>query len=261
MKFRINSCGISDCPPSWHWLTKKEGLPDYDLWAVFRGKGKICVAGEPDKTFSVYEGAAVLLTPNTQIEAEHEIASPLFVINIHFDFLDEGGNVIYPRSLTAKHIFDPSLMRAMLIRMVTLFNSGKKEEATAFLEAVMTEFDLSEILSGEHTEKMWVHMINEMCIEIEAGGDIPTLGEYAERYSYSERYLGKMFTKMCGISFSAYVKNVRIEKAQTLLCYTDIPITRIAEQTGFYDPGHFTKTFKSAVGVSPTEYRNDPSKR
>ena len=38
---KVNSCGISDCRPEWHWDIN--GFNDYDLWTVFRGKGKLQV--------------------------------------------------------------------------------------------------------------------------------------------------------------------------------------------------------------------------
>ena len=45
MKYRINSCGICDCPPEWGWQTAKCGFSDYDLWAVFRGEGALLAKG------------------------------------------------------------------------------------------------------------------------------------------------------------------------------------------------------------------------
>ncbi len=261
MKLRINSCGISDNPPSWNWITAQSGFPDYDLWVVFRGKGKISACGGAGKSFGVYESAALLLTPDTKFEAVQDPASPLLTINAHFDFLGEHGEVIRPYGLTAKYLPDTALMRALLMRMVSLFNCQKEAEAAVFLEASLTEFFIAEALSDKYQKNFWVHIIKEICNDIEYAGNIPTLGEYAEKYSYSERYLGKMFKKTCGISFSDYVTNTRLGKAKMLLCHTDIPITQIAAETGFYDIGHFTNTFKRVVGVSPIEYRNDTNKR
>ncbi len=261
MKLRINSCGISDNPPSWNWITAPKGFPDYDLWVVFRGKGKIGASDDASKAFGVYEGAALLLTPDTKFEAVQDPSYPLLTINAHFDFLDDNGKIIHPYGLTAKYLPDTALMRSLLMRMVSLFNCQKEEEAAVFLQASLTEFFIAETLNDKYQKNFWVHIIKEICNEIESIGNIPTLGEYAEKYSYSERYLGKMFTKICGISFSDYVANTRMSKAKMLLCHTDIPITQIAEEIGFYDTGHFTNTFKRVVGVSPLEYRNDPNKR
>ncbi len=257
MKLRINSCGISDCPPSWHWITAKDGFPAYDLWATFRGKGTIGPASDPETVFRVHESTVILLTPNTQFKAEHEPEHPIFNIHVHFDFLDDENNIIHPRQLTAKTMPDVALMRSLLMRVVTLFHGNKKEDACTYLAAALAEFDLSEPLADCETEHLWTQIIYEISGEIDAGGPIPTLAEYAERYAYSERYIGKMFHQIRGISFSEYSRNVRIEKAKTLLRHTDAPIAVIAEETGFYDACHFTKTFRSAVGMSPLAYRRN----
>ena len=33
-EYIINSCGVSDCPPEWSWITGENGFGDYDIWAA-----------------------------------------------------------------------------------------------------------------------------------------------------------------------------------------------------------------------------------
>ncbi len=257
MKLKINSCGISDCPPSWHWITPSHGFPDYDLWIVFRGRGTITPQIGGGKDIHVHEGAALLLAPNTQYKAIHEPDYPLLVINVHFDFLNDDGTVIYPRTLCTKTIAELDFMKALLTHTVSFFNSNRKEEACLFLEPALTIFDMADELTDSETDHIWAHIIYEISAEIDAAKEIPSLAEFAERYSYSERYIGKMFAKLRGISFSDYIRNSRISRAKTFLRHTDAPISVIAEETGFYDACHFSKTFHSVVGMSPLAYRKN----
>ncbi len=260
MKLHLNSCGYSDCPPDWSWTTREHAFSDYDLWAVFRGRGEIGPLNDPMTRFQVREGVAVLLEPSKPIEARHDPAYPLFVIHAHFDFLDDEGKIIHPHKLMAKYVTNSALLRLMLMRMVRLFYADKKEEAAAFLSAALAEFFLAEPYTEQLADDTWAHIIGEICIEIDSRDKIPSLSEYAHRYSYSERYIGKKFKDLQGISYSDYVKNARVAKAKMLLCHTDLPLSRIAEEIGFYDLGHFTNTFKSAVGIAPSEYRKHPEK-
>ncbi len=257
MKFRIHSCGVSDCPPSWHWHTAPCGFPDYDLWAVFRGHGFVTPQVGENISVRVHEGAALLLAPNTQYKAEHDPNDPILTINVHFDCLDDDGNVIYPRAFCAKHIADVSFMRSLLMYTVNFFNSNRKEEAHSFLSAALTLLDVAECLHDSDSDNIWAHIIYEISAEIDSAKTVPTLAEFAARYSYSERYIGKMFAKIQGISFSDYIRNSRISKAKTLLRHTDAPMGVIAEETGFYDACHFSKAFRDAVGVSPLVYRKN----
>jgi len=58
-----------------------------------------------------------------------------------------------------------------------------------------------------------------------------------------------------GMSFTAYVTQVRMDEAVRLLRDTDEKTYRIAERTGYSDPNYFSYVFKKKYGVSPTKYR------
>lgn len=86
--------------------------------------------------------------------------------------------------------------------------------------------------------------------------NIIDLSAISENFGFSASYLTKIFIKYEGMSPSKYIKQYRISIAKQLLRNTDIPISTISSQTGFGDQFHFSKTFKSVMGISPTQYRN-----
>ena len=45
-------------------------------------------------------------------------------------------------------------------------------------------------------------------------------------------------------------------EARRLLAYTQGPVTEVARELGFEDPGHFSRFFSKAVGQAPTAYRD-----
>ena len=65
----------------------------------------------------------------------------------------------------------------------------------------------------------------------------------------------KRFRETTGKSPKQFITHTRITAAKKLLA-TDLSISKIAEETGFYDAAHFMKTFLAITGTSPTEYRN-----
>lgn len=81
------------------------------------------------------------------------------------------------------------------------------------------------------------------------------LATIADTLGFSSAYLTKIFTKHEGMPPSKYIKKYRLNIAKQLLLTTDISIAVIAEQAGFNDQFHFSKTFKVAEGMSPSEYR------
>ena len=257
MQLRIHSCGIHDCSPGWNWTTQKQGFPDYDIWAVFRGQGTLAPQTGCHPAYPLRKGAALLLAPGVQYAAKHDPEHPLFVINVHFDFLDAEGKAIFPRQIEAKSVSDPDFLQTLLTRCVTAFHGNRAEEAAAFLAAALAELGAADMLTDNPAESLWQRIIYEMTQQIDLTVKPPTLADFAAKYGYSQRYLGKKFRQLCGIGFSDYVHNARISKAKLLLRNTADPIAKIAEQTGFYDACHFTRLFRQQVGISPLTYRKN----
>ena len=85
--------------------------------------------------------------------------------------------------------------------------------------------------------------------------DALNLTELADKFGFSSAYLSKIFLKYVNITPSKYIKNYRIGMAKQLLLNPDITITAVSQETGFTDPFHFSKAFRSVTGFSPTEYR------
>lgn len=81
------------------------------------------------------------------------------------------------------------------------------------------------------------------------------LADVAREVWLSPSYLSSVFSSEMGMSFTAYVQTVRVEKSKELLLDTRRPIAEIASVTGFADQSYFTKVFTKSVGVSPTQFR------
>lgn len=83
-----------------------------------------------------------------------------------------------------------------------------------------------------------------------------TVYQMAEKYSLSPKYFGTLFKQAVGKSFREYLMQLRIHDARDMLLGTDMTVERIAEETGFQNAFYFSKCFKAAEKVSPTEYRS-----
>ena len=63
------------------------------------------------------------------------------------------------------------------------------------------------------------------------------------------------FRDQLGMGPAQYLLGRRLNEARRLLADTTLPVTAIAEQTGFPSPSHFSTLFKRKAGVSPHAYR------
>ncbi|HEY4609871.1 MAG TPA: AraC family transcriptional regulator [Ilumatobacteraceae bacterium] len=91
-------------------------------------------------------------------------------------------------------------------------------------------------------------------IEFELGEDL-ALERLAAEAGIAAHAFAAAFTKAYGVSPHRYVTSRRIERVKSLLRQTDLPIARIAVDTGFASQSHMTATFRRHVGETPGSYR------
>jgi len=84
---------------------------------------------------------------------------------------------------------------------------------------------------------------------------LPTVKYLSLEMNMSSSYLSDILKKETGKNAQEHIYIFMIEKAKTLLLASVEPISQIAYELGFEYPQHFTKLFKSKVGISPVEYR------
>lgn len=68
-------------------------------------------------------------------------------------------------------------------------------------------------------------------------------------------YLSHLFTEKTGISYSAYIRRLRVEKAREFLEKDTYSITDIASMVGYNDTSQFIRIFKQEMGMTPKKYR------
>ncbi len=76
----------------------------------------------------------------------------------------------------------------------------------------------------------------------------------SEKLSYNPKYISHVFKKNMGVSFSEYLRSVRIKFAVSLFDHGLDSVKNVALLSGFYDPLYFSTVFKKVVGVSPKDY-------
>ena len=73
--------------------------------------------------------------------------------------------------------------------------------------------------------------------------------------NYSASHFGQIFLKKTGHSPLNYFNQLKIQKACKMLDFSDMKIKEIANELGFYDQYHFSKTFFKITGETPTQYK------
>lgn len=77
----------------------------------------------------------------------------------------------------------------------------------------------------------------------------------AAQSKLSPQRLARLTKRLFGLTPQQLITKTRITAAATLLRETDKPVSEIAQACGFFDHSAFARSFRSATGVTPTEYR------
>jgi AraC family transcriptional regulator len=82
-----------------------------------------------------------------------------------------------------------------------------------------------------------------------------TLEEIARVADVHPVHLSRVFREKFGCTIGEYVRRLRVEFASRQILSTEESLGEIAHAAGFSDQSHFNKTFKTAFGLTPAEYR------
>jgi transcriptional regulator GlxA family with amidase domain len=83
-----------------------------------------------------------------------------------------------------------------------------------------------------------------------------SIAAMADRAAVSERHLVRMFHDQVGLTPARFVEQARLEAAKVLLAAGDHGQEAVARRAGFGSADTMRRTFRRALGVSPSTYRS-----
>ncbi|MDY2946004.1 MAG: AraC family transcriptional regulator [Lachnospiraceae bacterium] len=83
-----------------------------------------------------------------------------------------------------------------------------------------------------------------------------SLESVAEHEGFSKYHFERIFKQFTGMTFYQYVTKLRLSYAQQLLGDRGLAITEIALRSGFSGGSTFTRAFRQATGLTPSEFRD-----
>ncbi len=101
-----------------------------------------------------------------------------------------------------------------------------------------------------------ISLINSVVQILDENFADPTLQvtDIAKELSYNPKYISHLFKGKMGLSYTEYLKSLRIKHAISLFDRGLDSIKNVAFLSGYSDPLYFSSVFKKTLGVSPKEY-------
>lgn len=171
-------------------------------------------------------------------------------------------------------VYHPKEIKECCVRFLwALINTGKEVgtlryeslEQQRLLERIMGARTVRELNEAEDflADKFSIREEESVHLMVKKARDLIhefyqtgiTLEEIAAKLNLTPEYLGTRFHQELGMTFSAYIKNLRMKKAKELLIGTNLKLYEIAAKIGYAEPKYFSRVFKEETGMLPADYR------
>ena len=229
-----------------------------ELFYIVGGDGQFQINGQ---LFPVHAHQLVVVNPNMiHTEVSYE-AQPLEYIVLGI----EGLELTVPGSEESGYSFysfQPgndvlSCMRKVLQEM----QERRPEYQTlclAYMDIIMVQLMRNASISVTQTSARFP--TNRQCAAVRHYIDQHykenvTLDLLAEQASINKYYMAHAFKQEYGVSPINYLIACRIREGKRLLTETDFSLSQIASVLGFSSSSYFSQRFRTAEGITPTEYR------
>ncbi|MGN1167541.1 MAG: AraC family transcriptional regulator [Lachnospiraceae bacterium] len=118
---------------------------------------------------------------------------------------------------------------------------------------ISAEYDFS--LSKEQQKTMnWI-IFEEVSEYIQNNYADITIQNLVNTFHFQEDYFNRLIKSKTGLTYSAYVQKLRLERAEHLLLSSDKSIEEIAAIVGYHNKGYFYKIFQERYKMTPSKYR------
>ena len=110
-------------------------------------------------------------------------------------------------------------------------------------------------LSREQRKTMnWI-IFEEVSEYIQQNYKDVIIQDLVDVFHFQEDYFNRLIKSKTGLTYSAYVQQIRLERAERLLLTTPKSIEEIAENVGYHNKGYFYKILQEKYGMTPSRYR------
>lgn len=181
-------------------------------------------------------------------------------------------NTVKEEQITTDVVYRLAIKLAIALQDIIdefkLEKNGQIKNLTELVDELYRAEDLSviknmffmetiEIMDCLHTEDShYTPVIRQIMSEIDKNyKEDMNLKTLSYKYNMNASYLGQIFQKEVGCSFSQYLSKVKNGKARELILNTNMKINDIAKEVGYPDTSYFYRKFKQCYGTSPASLR------
>ncbi len=255
----VTQCGLTECMKSHERLLHTPA--HYSIHFILEGAGVYYIG---DKQYHLHAGQGFMLFPNVPCRYTADSDTPWKYIYV--SFVGAGcTNLLYYAGISGdKPVFDYELDEEIRIELHSMVYAGRDMRRKGYDVTGYFMLIISHLIFA-HRNRVKNNMLSQHCVEtavlyIEDNySNKVCIQDMADYLGIDRTYLYRLFKQELGVSPTQYLLSYRLERAEVMLKYAEIPICDIAVACGFFDQSHFSRAFSQRYDMSPTKYRKTVS--
>jgi len=230
-------------------------LDFHECLLVSGGQAEISAEGRPVRV----RGPAIVITPpNTTRVIRVEDPLRLHLVVFTRDALTPSGATAASLLSRIAVLNDTRALRSLnaIAALMAADVAAPRPDSGAMLEALLAPFVIALSRAQARPDPSAPHLVSrfEQLLERRFHQE-HAVSAYASALGVSADHLSATLRTHCGVSAKSAIERRLFDEAVRLLISTPLSVAAIAYRLGYAEPGHFTRAFRRAGGVSPRRYR------
>lgn len=248
--------GYEKCSPRYN--IDRKGYPYYFIKHTLKGKG---VLKFDSQSFELVPGTISGFSPSVAHQYISDSNEPMEHIFLTFTG-NTGSNLLRKHGLGEKFVVHAKEPDRIMGFMENILDTGL--ENSLFSHEICSEYTrivLYTIADELSTQAENTNASRQTFLTCKQYIDrnfveMASASEAARACNINSKYMARLFKKYGRNSPQEYLRNLKMNKAASLLLSSNLSINQIAEIVGYNDPYHFSRNFKKALGLAPRMYRD-----
>lgn len=240
------------------YAIRRDNFPFYSIEYVIRGRGQVKLK---DRTYSLQPGRLFSYGPGIPHHITGETAEPLVKYFVDFSG-KKATRLICSCGLPpgrVSQVFPANSLQPLFDELIQAGQQalrGSGELCAKLLECMALRIAGARVpLDGAETLAFTTYQQCRQHIEKHAL-QLRTLEQIADECHVNNAYLCRLFRRYDCQSPYQFLLRLKMNHAAEQLQQPGALVKRVAEETGFADPFHFSRVFSSFFGMSPAAFRD-----
>jgi AraC family transcriptional regulator len=182
--------------------------------------------------------------------------------------LSISSKILPPSRLSKMQFAFPDYLSSALTRQLLAESyEPNTEDRATYMESLMNMLAahvMRQVIHGVSTSvpsaDASAHRLHKVLNYIRSRPDLDhKIDDLATIAGVAPSHFCRLFKSAMNMTPHNFVTRVRMERAQSLLRQTELPIVQIAEAAGFSNQSAFTRAFNSYTGMAPGQWRDAPT--